>query len=117
VTGTLQKAIDRINVVPSGMKVPDFMIHTGDITQNSKAAEFDTAVQVIRSAKVQEVFYVPGEHDFPSTTARYISSASAKARRAADGTATTTGACTLLVSTTACRWTRWGTSAKNSWHG
>jgi 3',5'-cyclic AMP phosphodiesterase CpdA len=64
VTGTLQKAIDKINVVPAGMKMPDFMIHTGDITQNSKAEEFDTAVQVIKSANVREVFYVPGEHDF-----------------------------------------------------
>ena len=64
VTGTLQKAIDRINAVPAGMKLPDFMIHTGDITQNSKASEFDTAVQVIKSVKVNEVFYVPGEHDF-----------------------------------------------------
>jgi len=64
VTGTLQKAIDRINNVPAGMKAPEFMIHTGDITQNSKAAEFDTAAQVIRGAKVQQVFYVPGEHDF-----------------------------------------------------
>jgi len=64
VTGTLQKAIDKINVVPSGMKPPDFMIHTGDITQNSKASEFDTAAQVIKSAKVGEVFYVPGEHVF-----------------------------------------------------
>src|ERR1700728_163080 len=64
VTGTLQKAIDKINVVPAGTKLPDFMIHTGDITQNSKASEFDTAVQVIKSAKVGEVFYVPGEHDF-----------------------------------------------------
>jgi 3',5'-cyclic-AMP phosphodiesterase len=60
----LQKAIDKINVVPTGMKLPDFMIHTGDITQNAKAAEFDTAVQVIKSAKVREVFYIPGEHDF-----------------------------------------------------
>jgi len=64
VTGTLQKAIDKINVVPAGMKLPDFMIHTGDITQNSKASEFDTAAQVIKSTKVGEVFYVPGEHDF-----------------------------------------------------
>jgi hypothetical protein len=64
VTGTLQKAIDKINLVPAGMKLPDFMIHTGDITQNSKASEFDTAVQVIKGSKVGEVFYVPGEHDF-----------------------------------------------------
>ena len=64
VTGTLKKAIDRINIVPAGMKAPDFLIHTGDITQGSKAAEFDTAVQVIQGAKTGEVFYVPGEHDF-----------------------------------------------------
>ena len=64
VTGTLTKAINKINAVPSGMKAPDFMIHTGDITQNSKAAEFDTAMQVIKSTKVGEVFYVPGEHDY-----------------------------------------------------
>ncbi len=64
VTGTLQQAINRINTVPAGIKAPDFLIHTGDITQNSKASEFDTASQVIKSAKVSEVFYVPGEHDF-----------------------------------------------------
>jgi 3',5'-cyclic-AMP phosphodiesterase len=64
VTGTLKKAIDKINAVPAGMKAPEFMIHTGDITQSSKAAEFDTAVQVIKGAKVGQVFYVPGEHDF-----------------------------------------------------
>jgi hypothetical protein len=64
VTGTLTKAINKINTVPAGMSAPDFMIHTGDITQNSKPAEFDTAAQVIKSAKVGEVFYVPGEHDF-----------------------------------------------------
>jgi len=53
------------------MKAPDFMIHTGDITQNSKAAEFDTASQVIKSAKVSEVFYVPGEHDFIDDGSQY----------------------------------------------
>jgi len=64
VTGTLQKAIDKINGVPAGGKAPDFIIHTGDITQNSKASEFDTAAHVIKSTRVGEVFYVPGEHDF-----------------------------------------------------
>jgi 3',5'-cyclic-AMP phosphodiesterase len=64
VTGTLQKAIDKINAVPAGMKQPEFMIHTGDITQSSKPGEFDTAAQVIKGAKAGEVFYVPGEHDF-----------------------------------------------------
>jgi 3',5'-cyclic AMP phosphodiesterase CpdA len=64
VTGTLQTAIDRINAPPRGKKAPEFMIHTGDITQNSKASEFDTSAQVIKSANVGETFYVPGEHDF-----------------------------------------------------
>jgi 3',5'-cyclic-AMP phosphodiesterase len=64
VTGTLKIAIDKINAVPASSKQPDFMIHTGDITQSSKPAEFDTAVQVIKGAKTSQVFYVPGEHDF-----------------------------------------------------
>jgi len=64
VTGTLQKAIDKVNAAPMAGKPPEFMIHTGDITQSSKAGEFDTAVQVIKGAKVGEIFYVPGEHDF-----------------------------------------------------
>lgn len=58
-------------MVPAGAKAPGFMIHTGDITQNSKPAEFDTAAQVIKSAKVSEVFYVPGEHDFIDDGAQY----------------------------------------------
>jgi 3',5'-cyclic-AMP phosphodiesterase len=70
VTGTLKKAIDRANMAPAGMKAPDFMLHTGDITQNSKAAEFDTAAEVIKGFK-SEVFYVPGEHDFIDDGAQY----------------------------------------------
>src|SRR5260370_30569644 len=70
VTGTLKKAIDRANMAPAGMKAPDFMLHTGDITQNSKPAEFDTAAEVIRGFK-SEVFYVPGEHDFIDDGAQY----------------------------------------------
>jgi 3',5'-cyclic-AMP phosphodiesterase len=62
VTGTLTKAIDRANSA-SGAKAPDFLLHTGDITQNSKAGEFDTASQLIKGFR-SEVFYVPGEHDF-----------------------------------------------------
>src|ERR1700761_2154949 len=85
VTGTLKKAIDRANLVPAGMKAPDFMLHTGDITQNSKAAEFDTASEVIKGFK-SEVFYVPGEHDF-ITMVRCISSVSARAAWAMAGTA------------------------------
>ena len=62
VSGTLQKAIERVNLA-GGSQSPDFLIHTGDITQNSKAGEFDTAVQLVKGFK-NEVFYVPGEHDY-----------------------------------------------------
>jgi 3',5'-cyclic-AMP phosphodiesterase len=60
VTGTLKLAIDRINALHAA---PDLLLHTGDITHSSKPAEFDTAQQFIKSARVGETFYVPGEHD------------------------------------------------------
>jgi hypothetical protein len=60
VTGTLKLAIDKINRLPVE---PELLLHTGDITQTSKPAEFDTAVEVIKGAKAGNVFYVPGEHD------------------------------------------------------
>ncbi|TIX39528.1 MAG: metallophosphoesterase, partial [Mesorhizobium sp.] len=41
---------------------PAFMIHTGDITHLSKAAQFDNAAQIIGGAGF-DVHYVPGEHD------------------------------------------------------
>lgn len=60
VTGTLKLAIDKINALPGE---PDLLLHTGDITHSSKPAEFDTAQQVLKTAKAGETFYVPGEHD------------------------------------------------------
>jgi Icc protein len=63
VTGTLQLALDRINQLPV---TPELLLHTGDITHSSKAAEFDTAQQLIKGTKAGEVFYVPGEHDIAS---------------------------------------------------
>jgi Icc protein len=60
VTGTLQLAVDRLNALPDR---PAFVLHTGDISQLSKATEFDTADQVIRGIRTGRVFYVPGEHD------------------------------------------------------
>jgi 3',5'-cyclic AMP phosphodiesterase CpdA len=60
VTATLQEAVARINAMP---EEPDFVIHTGDITHLSTAAEFDTASQVLTGVKASRVFYVPGEHD------------------------------------------------------
>jgi 3',5'-cyclic AMP phosphodiesterase CpdA len=59
VTATLQVAVDRIN----SSQTPDFLLHTGDISQLSKASEFDTAEQVLKAAKASKIFYVPGEHD------------------------------------------------------
>jgi 3',5'-cyclic-AMP phosphodiesterase len=60
VTGTLKLALDKINGLPGE---PDLLLHTGDITHSSKAAEFDTAQQLIGGVKAGETFYVPGEHD------------------------------------------------------
>ena len=60
VAGTLKAAVDKIN----GLSVaPEFLLHTGDISHLSKPEEFDTVEQILKSAKPQEVFYVPGEHD------------------------------------------------------
>ncbi|HVJ05336.1 MAG TPA: metallophosphoesterase [Candidatus Saccharimonadales bacterium] len=59
VTGTLQKAVDKINAVSS---TPDFLIHTGDLSHTSKPVEFDTMDQVLSATK-RKIFYVPGEHD------------------------------------------------------
>jgi Icc protein len=60
VVATFQTAIDRINALPQR---PAFLLHTGDLTHLAKPAEFDTVAQVLKGAKVGEVFCVPGEHD------------------------------------------------------
>jgi plastocyanin len=60
VTATLRAAIGKINAMPVQ---PAFMIHTGDISQLSKPSEFDTADQVLREARTEKTFFVPGEHD------------------------------------------------------
>src|ERR1700683_1412837 len=60
VTGTLQAPIDKINALP---QLPDFIIHTGDLSHTSKPGEFDTLDQVLKGATAKHVFSVPGEHD------------------------------------------------------
>ncbi len=60
VTTTLKQAIARINALP---QQPDFILHTGDLTHLSAAEEFDTLGELLKSAKTQQIFYVPGEHD------------------------------------------------------
>jgi Icc protein len=60
VTATLQEAVARINALPDR---PDFIIHTGDISHLSAPGEFDTADQVLKSLKANQIYFVPGEHD------------------------------------------------------
>jgi 3',5'-cyclic-AMP phosphodiesterase len=60
VVATLKAAVDKINALPV---VPEFMLHTGDISHLSKPEEFDNVDQILKSAKPQEIFFVPGEHD------------------------------------------------------
>ncbi len=55
--GTLTEALGRITAAK-----PDFMLHTGDVTHLAKPEQFDTADQLLKTAKL-ETFYVPGEHD------------------------------------------------------
>jgi Icc protein len=60
VAGTLQATIDKINALPDE---PDFIIHTGDLSQSAKPGEFDTLDQLLKGAKPKQIFFVPGEHD------------------------------------------------------
>jgi 3',5'-cyclic AMP phosphodiesterase CpdA len=60
VIATLQAAVGKINALPVA---PEFMLHTGDISHLSKPEEFDQAVQVLKSARPKDIFFVPGEHD------------------------------------------------------
>jgi 3',5'-cyclic-AMP phosphodiesterase len=60
VTATLREAIAKLNALP---QTPEFVLHTGDLTQLSKADEFDTLDQSLKSVRTERFFYVPGEHD------------------------------------------------------
>ena len=70
VKATFRETIARINALP---KAPDFIIHTGDLTQLSEASEFDDLEQMLKDCKTKQVFYVPGEHDILSDNgAQYL---------------------------------------------
>src|ERR1700761_8174119 len=60
VAGALKGALDKINPLPVA---PELILHTGDITQSTKPAEFDAVDQILKGASTQQIFYVPGEHD------------------------------------------------------
>lgn len=61
VVGTFQLAVSRLNALPAP---PSLVLHTGDLTHLSKPKEFDTVAQIMKSARVERTFYVPGEHDY-----------------------------------------------------
>jgi 3',5'-cyclic AMP phosphodiesterase CpdA len=60
VNGTLTQTIDIVNAMPAQ---PALIIHTGDITHLSRAAEFDQAQQLFSRLRTTELHTVPGEHD------------------------------------------------------
>src|ERR1700694_5088949 len=56
VIGTLQKAIAKINALPTA---PDFILHTGDLSHLSEAEEFDALEQNLKTLNTGGIFYVP----------------------------------------------------------
>jgi 3',5'-cyclic AMP phosphodiesterase CpdA len=70
VAGTLTQAIALAHALPER---PELVLHTGDITHLSKAAEFDMAAQLLGGLKAGEMHTTPGEHDVTDTGAEYFS--------------------------------------------
>ena len=68
VIGTFRETIAHINALP---KVPEFLLHTGDLTHLSDPAQFDTLAQVLKDCRTKDIFYVPGEHDIYDGGALY----------------------------------------------
>jgi 3',5'-cyclic AMP phosphodiesterase CpdA len=60
VAATFGAAINQVNSL--GFE-PDFVLHSGDITHLSLAAEFGQAKDMMSDIRTQRVFTVPGEHD------------------------------------------------------
>jgi 3',5'-cyclic AMP phosphodiesterase CpdA len=59
VAETLSEAVDHLKPLKGKASL---LIHTGDVSHLSRAAQFDTAEKIIGSAGL-ETHYVPGEHD------------------------------------------------------
>jgi hypothetical protein len=56
---TFREAIAKVKALP---QQPDFIIHTGDVSQLSRDDEFDDAEQMLNATGLP-VFFIPGEHD------------------------------------------------------
>jgi Predicted phosphohydrolases len=67
--GTLARTIAQINAMPVQ---PSFIMHTGDVTHLSKAAEFDDAAQLLKPLKTGDLHVVPGEHDTIDTGTEFF---------------------------------------------
>ncbi|HEY0613594.1 MAG TPA: metallophosphoesterase [Candidatus Elarobacter sp.] len=59
VRATLEKTVAALNALPNQ---PAFVIHTGDVTHLSKAAEFDDARAILSTLRAP-LLTIPGEHD------------------------------------------------------
>lgn len=60
VTATLRETVARINALSPP---PDFIIHTGDASDLTKADQYDTLDQTLSDLAVKQIYYLPGEHD------------------------------------------------------
>lgn len=69
VIATLEETVAQVNALPAK---PEFLIHTGDLTHLSTAKEFDTVAEILKSVKVGQIYYVPGEHDVIGDNAEYL---------------------------------------------
>jgi hypothetical protein len=65
VAATLRLTIERVNALSAS---PALVLHTGDITHLSKAAEFEAAAELLKGLRVSELHTVPGEHDLADAT-------------------------------------------------
>ena len=59
VAGTLGEAVAQVRQLRGNASL---LLHTGDVSQLSKPAQFDTAEQIINGAGM-DTHYIPGEHD------------------------------------------------------
>ena len=56
---TFREAVAKVKAL---REQPDFLIHTGDVSQLSRDDQFDDADQILKEAGLP-VFFIPGEHD------------------------------------------------------
>jgi len=57
---TLREVVAKINALTPR---PAFVLHTGDLSHGQKAGAFDAVNEILKEARVDKVFFVPGEHD------------------------------------------------------